>query len=66
MTDHDGLYSRVDSVEKRVDKHDSEIGELEIWRSKMEKLITYVGLFLAGFLLRNPEIIERAIMKFFE
>jgi hypothetical protein len=61
MTDHDGLYVRVDTVEKRVDKHSAEIKELQTWKKKMEKILLYAGLFLLGFLFRNPEIIERLI-----
>lgn len=61
MTDHDELYGRVDNVERRVDRHDVEIKELQTWKKKMEKILLYAGLFLLGFLFRNPEIIERLI-----
>jgi len=61
VTDHDELYGRVDNVERRVDRHDVEIKELQTWKKKMEKILLYAGLFLLGFLFRNPEIIERLI-----
>jgi len=70
VTDHadrngektDELYGRVDNVERRVDRHDVEIKELQTWKQKIEKLLLYAGLFFLGFLFRNPEIIERLIL----